>query len=93
MANSGPNTNGSQFFITFRSCSHLDGKHSVFGKITEGIELLDKFEKMEVGNKDVPKEDIIIEEVLVMENPYRDAIAEILMKEWLEKHDAKKKEQ
>ena len=39
-ANSGKNTNGSQFFVTFRETPHLDGKHVVFGKITAGMELL-----------------------------------------------------
>jgi peptidyl-prolyl cis-trans isomerase-like protein 2 len=55
MANSGVNTNGSQFFITFRSCTHLDGKHSVFGKVIDGLELLDKIEKMETEANDKPK--------------------------------------
>ena len=44
MANSGPNTNGSQFFITFVDCPWLDGKHTVFGKIVEGDKLLDDIE-------------------------------------------------
>ena len=45
MANSGPNNNGSQFFITFKSCPHLDGKHSVFGKVTDSsLSVLDKLE-------------------------------------------------
>lgn len=45
MANFGPNTNGSQFFITFKECAWLDGKNVVFGKIKEGEKVLDMIEK------------------------------------------------
>ena len=44
MANSGPNTNGSQFFLCFKATPHLNGKHVVFGKVTKGLEILDKLE-------------------------------------------------
>ncbi|KAF7989070.1 hypothetical protein HCN44_007380 [Aphidius gifuensis] len=73
MANSGPNTNGSQFFITFRSCRHLDKKHTVFGKIVGGLETLNAMEKIEVDNKDRPIEDIIIQRAQVFVDPYQEA--------------------
>jgi cyclophilin family peptidyl-prolyl cis-trans isomerase len=49
MANSGPNTNGSQFFITFQPRSHLDKKHTVFGEVTNGLEVLDEIEAIPTG--------------------------------------------
>jgi cyclophilin family peptidyl-prolyl cis-trans isomerase len=61
MANSGINTNGSQFFICFNECSWLDGKHVVFGKVLEGLELLDTIEQL--GNSDgIPSKNIVISE-------------------------------
>ena len=72
MANSGPNTNKSQFFITFRSCRHLDKKHTVFGKVVGGIEVLDKMEKIETDAKDRPKEPIIIKRIVVYVDPFRE---------------------
>jgi len=59
MANRGPHTNGSQFFITFRSTSHLDGKHVVFGQLLEGIDILRLIENAPTKN-DSPKEDVAI---------------------------------
>lgn len=48
MANSGPRTNGSQFFLTFRSTPHLDGKHTVFGRLVGGDDVLAKIERVPV---------------------------------------------
>ena len=51
MANSGPDTNGSQFFITFKAQGHLDGKHSVFGKLVDGVTVLDALVEGDVMTK------------------------------------------
>lgn len=80
MANSGPNTNKSQFFITFRSAKHLDGKHAVFGRVVGGLDTLDKVERIEVDKKDKPKKDVIIEDCHVFVNPYEEADEELATK-------------
>jgi cyclophilin family peptidyl-prolyl cis-trans isomerase len=64
MANSGPNTNGSQFFIvTTEAAPWLDGKHTVFGRVTSGMETVDAIEGLETGARDRPVEDALIERV------------------------------
>lgn len=68
MANSGPDTNGSQFFIvTKESTDWLNGKHTAFGEITEGLDKVMEIEKVDVGENDKPKEEVKIESIIIEE--------------------------
>ena len=65
MANSGPNTNGSQFFITVAPTSWLTGNHTIFGEVIEGYEFAEKISKVARNHSDKPNKDVVLEEVVI----------------------------
>ncbi len=68
MANSGPNTNGSQFFVTVSGSdsSNLNGRHTVFGKVIEGMDVVDEIGNVLVDAQDQPVDEIVIEDIVVL---------------------------
>lgn len=103
MANSGPNTNASQFYMTFDAAPHLNHKHTVFGRVVGGMEVLDAIEKVETVKgknearpKDAPKKDVTITAITVFDNPFKAEfvpVDELTRKKANEAAEASKEEQ
>ena len=89
MANAGAHTNRRQFFITFKPCEHLDRKHSVFGVVIQGLEVLKSMEKVPTDKKDRPIHEITIVDTEVVDNPVKEA-EEVETKRFEAKAEARK---
>mmetsp|Transcript_6635 Transcript_6635/g.16912 ORF Transcript_6635/g.16912 Transcript_6635/m.16912 type:complete len:553 (-) Transcript_6635:44-1702(-) len=76
MANNGKNTNKSQFFVSLKSCEHLDLKHSIFGRVVGGLQLLTAFNEWETDAKDKPIKEIKLIRTEVFKNPFKEALEE-----------------
>ena len=67
MANAGPNTNGGQFFVTVAPTEWLSGKHTIFGEVTDGYEVVEAISKAPTGGQDRPTSDVVLERIVVSE--------------------------
>ena len=67
MANAGPGTNGSQFFVTVGPTPHLTGRHTIFGEVTDGYDVVEAISKVSTGSQDRPSEDVVIERIDISE--------------------------
>lgn len=81
MANKGKDTNSSQFFITYRPVPHLNGKHTIFGRVVGGMDTLSRLENVRTDDKDKPIEDCVLEDVVVFVDPFEEWLKERTDKE------------